>query len=40
MRLGFARRAASIQAPALVIHSDQDRLVAVASARWLVKQRP
>ena len=36
----FARRVESIEAPALVIHGDQDRLVDVASAKWLVRQRP
>ncbi|MDH3754099.1 MAG: alpha/beta hydrolase [Acidimicrobiia bacterium] len=36
----FARRVASIEAPALVVHGDQDRLVDVASARWLIRQRP
>ncbi|MGI9605780.1 MAG: alpha/beta fold hydrolase [Acidimicrobiales bacterium] len=39
-RMSFAKRAAAIRAPALVIHGEQDRLVDVASARWLVKQRP
>jgi len=36
----FARRVRSITNPALVVHGDRDRLVDVASARWLVQQRP
>ena len=36
----FARRVASIEAPALVIHGDKDRLVDVASSKWLIRQRP
>jgi pimeloyl-ACP methyl ester carboxylesterase len=36
----FARRVKSIEAPALVVQGDLDRLVDVASARWLVRQRP
>jgi pimeloyl-ACP methyl ester carboxylesterase len=35
----FARRVASIAAPAVVVHGDRDRLVDVASARWLIRQR-
>ena len=36
----FARRLRSIPAPALIVHGDQDRLVDVASAEWLARQRP
>ncbi len=36
----FARRVGSIPAPAMVVHGDRDRLVDVASARWLARQRP
>jgi pimeloyl-ACP methyl ester carboxylesterase len=36
----FARRVKSIPAPAIVVHGDDDRLVDVASARWLARQRP
>jgi pimeloyl-ACP methyl ester carboxylesterase len=35
----FAGRVASIAAPAVVVHGDRDRLVDVASARWLIRQR-
>lgn len=36
----FARRVGEIEAPGLVVHGDKDRLVDIASARWLIKQRP
>lgn len=36
----FAGRVKTISAPTLVVHGDQDRLVDIASARWLVRQRP
>ena len=36
----FARRVGAIEAPGLVVHGDKDRLVDIASARWLIKQRP
>lgn len=36
----FANRIKTIEAPTVVVHGDQDRLVDVASARWLTRQRP
>lgn len=36
----FARRIRSIAVPALIVHGDEDRLVDVASAKWLARQRP
>lgn len=36
----FARRVSEIEAPALIVHGDSDRLVDVASARWLSRRRP
>lgn len=36
----FGHRVESIDAPALIVHGDQDRLVDVASARWLHRHRP
>jgi len=39
-RKAFVSRVESITAPALIMHGDKDRLVDVASARWLAEQRP
>jgi len=39
-RRAFVRRIESIRADALIVHGDKDRLVDVASARWLAKLRP
>ncbi len=36
----FGHRIESIEAPALIVHGDRDRLVDVASAKWLHKHRP
>ncbi len=36
----FADRLQSITAPTLVVHGELDRLVDVASAHWLIRQRP
>jgi pimeloyl-ACP methyl ester carboxylesterase len=36
----FGHRVESIEAPALIVHGDRDRLVDVASARWLHRHRP
>ena len=36
----FGHRVDSIEAAALIVHGDQDRLVDVASARWLHRHRP
>jgi len=39
-RRRFARRVATITAPALIVHGDRDPLVPADSARWLNAQRP
>jgi len=39
-RRAFVRRIESITADGLIAHGDKDRLVDVASARWLAKLRP
>lgn len=39
-RRAFVERVESITADALIVHGDKDRLVDVASARWLAKLRP
>ena len=39
-RRSFVGRIESITADALIVHGDKDRLVDVASARWLAKLRP
>jgi pimeloyl-ACP methyl ester carboxylesterase len=39
-RRAFVKHIESITADALIVHGDKDRLVDVASARWLAKLRP
>ena len=39
-RRHFARAAAAVTTPTLVVHGDKDRLVDVASARWLLTKNP